>query len=316
MHFLSKKQQSNLPARRRRGANERTRPTETEIANRYAFRRNRTITGSLVSEVRSANEHASQLKSPRVQTHDLHRHRRRIWLVLIGVLLCAGLLFGVLLEFIASPKIATHQGMTAEVKRSYESTIQSYLNQYPGERLRFVLNTSQLAAYLQSHGCPEVVSVEPAIQSSGLGSKTFSLAMRTPAVAWKTGGKSLYVDSKGVAFTRNYHAAPSVEIVDQSGIPTDGNRVLTSNRFLAFVGKVVGAMSKNGYTVTQIVLPANTTRQVEMRLEDVGYPIKMSVDRPAGEAAEDAARAVTHMNQKGIAPEYIDVRVSNRAYYK
>ena len=315
MRFLSKKQQKALPARRRAGANERARPTDAELASRYAFRRNRTITGSLVSEVRSANEQSSQLKSPRVQAHDLRKHRRRVWLALTGALVCAGLLLGALLEFIATPKV-TAANLSAENARQYESGIQAYLNKYPGERLRFSLNVPRLTTYLQTNGYPEILAVSDTVRSLGVGSKSFALTMRTPAVVWKTGGSELFVDDQGVAFTRNYHATPAVEILDQSGIPTEGNRVLTSNRFLAFVGKVVGAMSKSGYKVTQVILPVNTTRQVEVRLEGIDYPVKMSVDRPAGEEAEDASRAIAYMSKNGLNPEYIDVRVSGRAYYK
>jgi hypothetical protein len=42
----------------------------------------------------------------------------------------------------------------------------------------------------------------------------------------------------------------------------------------------------------------------------------MSVDRPAGEQAEDAMRAIKYLQSKGMTPAYIDVRVGGKAYYK
>ena len=150
----------------------------------------------------------------------------------------------------------------------------------------------------------------------GVGASTINLEFRRPAIVWQTGNTRLYVDDTGVAFTRNYYAEPTVSIVDQSGIGTQDNKVLASNRFLAFIGMVVGRMNANGHTVTQVALPAGTTRQIAVSVATVPYPIKYSVDRPVGEQVEDAVRAMAHLSDKGITPEYLDVRVSGKAYYK
>jgi hypothetical protein len=44
--------------------------------------------------------------------------------------------------------------------------------------------------------------------------------------------------------------------------------------------------------------------------------VKFSVDRAVGEQAEDAARAVRYLDGKGMSPEYLDVRISGKAFYK
>ena len=62
--------------------------------------------------------------------------------------------------------------------------------------------------------------------------------------------------------------------------------------------------------------PKDTTRQVEVKLKGVTYPVKYSVDRPVGEQTEDAKRSIVHLQQRAIAAEYIDVRVSGKAYYR
>ena len=51
-------------------------------------------------------------------------------------------------------------------------------------------------------------------------------------------------------------------------------------------------------------------------LDGVGYSIKMTVDRPAAGQVEDAVRAIRYLTNRGVAAEYIDVRVSRRAFYK
>ena len=151
---------------------------------------------------------------------------------------------------------------------------------------------------------------------AGFGATTIELTVRKPTVAWRTGSTAVYVDDTGVAFSRNYYEPPSVKVVDQTGIVTEGNKVLASNRFLAFIGKLVGQMNYQQLPVEQVDLPPGTTRQVVVHVRGIGYPITFSIDRPVGEQAEDAARAVTYLRNRGEKPEYLDVRVSRKAFYK
>jgi hypothetical protein len=66
------------------------RPQLMEGQNDYLFRRSRTLTGSVSSEVRAAAEAASHLQSPRLKTHKLKQHRRGI----AGSLVVVALLIG------------------------------------------------------------------------------------------------------------------------------------------------------------------------------------------------------------------------------
>ena len=68
--------------------------------------------------------------------------------------------------------------------------------------------------------------------------------------------------------------------------------------------------------VQDVVLPEETTRQIAVKLDGVGCPIKLSVDRSAASQVEDAVRALKYSAERSLAPEYIDVRVSRRVFYK
>ena len=84
MGFRTK--QTPPPARRRAAKNKRE---EQPQRTAYTYRRNRTLTGSLVSRVPSAGESKAQLRSPRMHAHDLRRTRRRVVLslgVVVGLL--------------------------------------------------------------------------------------------------------------------------------------------------------------------------------------------------------------------------------------
>ena len=314
MKLLRKKQ--HRQGRRSALLNEKGRGA-ADTAGQYAFRRNRTLTGSLSSGVASANEHHSELRSARVQTHHLRRHRRHLVLALFAAMCVVAGLTWLIWQSVVSVRMTVNTGaaMPADSK-PYVDEMQNYLSSHPFERNRATLDANNLTVYVQDHGFPEVehIALDPAHHQVGVA--TMVVTMRRPVVSWKTGPTKLYVAGDGVAFQRNYYPDPTTEVVDQTGIQAVNNQILASNRFLGFIGLVIGHLHKQGYVVDKVVLPADTTHQLLVSIVGIGYPVKFSVDRPAADQAEDAARSIKYLAGKGIAPSYLDVRVSGRAYYK
>jgi len=307
------KKQPDAPRRRMQAGKLAERATESSLEERYAFRRNRTITGSAASGVSSANESSAQLKSARVQAHELSNKRRRIGATLLIIVACCAVLFSLISQFTAGVIVKTNDS-SVKLDTSYEEIIQSYFASRPIERLRFLTNTNQLNDFVQLKA-PEVANIQVA-GAGGFGKSTFVVAMREPIAGWSIHGRQQYVDATGTAFVRNYFAPPSVQIVDNSGIQVQAGQAITSNRFLGFVGRAVGLAKAQGYNVQQVIIPSDTTREVELRVEGVSYPIKLSVDRSAGEQTEDMARVIKYLQARSINPEYIDVRVTGKAFYK
>lgn len=309
---LFSKKQTDQP--RRRQAEIRSRgETADEFAARYTFSRNRTLTGSASSAISSINEQNAHIKSPRVHAHDLARQRRRLGAVLMLVIAAIGILGGLISQFTAEAVVRSTD-MAITLDKNYAKDIQGYFDRQPIERLRFLLNETHLTEYLQSVA-PEVSSVR-ADDSAGLGKTAFVVKVRKPIVGWTMNGQQQYVDASGTAFARNYYAEPAVQVVDDSGIKTAPGQTVASNRFLGFVGRIVGLASSTGYTVNQVILPRGTTREVDIRMNDVSYPVRFSADRPAGEQVEDMSRAVGWLRARDQNPQYLDVRVSRRAYYQ
>jgi cell division septal protein FtsQ len=311
MVLFSKKQ--NDSPRRRQAPPMSDRPSESELEQRYAFKRNRTLTGSASSRVISTGESNAQLKSARVQAHDLTRQRRHIGGLLVLVILGCLVLYSLLSQFTAQVTVKTDNSSIV-LDDTYEKAIQAYLSQQPAERLRFLLNTDHLNEYLQTV-TPEIKSVN-AVSASGPGVSSFEVTMRSPIAGWIINGKQQYVDASGTSFGRNYFPSPSVQIIDKSGIQVAAGQAVASNSFLGFVGQVVGLAKTKGYIATQVVIPSGTTRQIELSLKDVKYPIKFAVDRPAGEQVEDMTVGIAWMTAHSQNPAYLDVRVSGRAFYR
>lgn len=305
MGLFSKKQPANVPRRRL--------TDDADQSDRYTFTRNRTLTGSSSQRVTTANDHTAQLQSPRTQAHHLARRRRRVGgLFLVVVVISLGMAF-LVTQLVSNVTVqASDHAITLDGK--YVQDIQSYFDRQPLERLRFMLNTKQLLAYLQTVD-PEVSDVALS-DAQGYGSAGFVVTVRHPTLSWSIGSHRQYVDDSGVAFTRNYYAEPQVQVVDQSGIQVSEGQTVASNRFLSFMGRVVGLAAHSGYAVTQIVLPRGVTHEVDLHMQNVAYPVRLLVDRPAGEQIEDMDRAVRWLAAHQVSPTYLDVRVSRRAYYQ
>jgi hypothetical protein len=311
---LRSKKQPNIPRRRQDVSSSTSeRATEKSLEERYAFRRNRTLTGSASSQVVSTNESNGQLKSARVQAHELVRKRRHIGGILFVVLLGTITLFSLVFQFTAQVVVRTSD-VTRELGPTYGRAIDDYLARQPIERLRFMLREDALNDYMQTV-TPEIESVS-VDGFGGFGKSNFVLEMRRPIASWSIRGTQQYVDASGTSFAFNYYSSPKVQIVDNSGVQVDAGQAVASNQFLGFVGRVVGLASARQYIVTQVIIPQGTTRQIELRLQDVAFPIKLSVDRPAGEQIEDMSRSMTWLKSHTVNPEYLDVRVSGRAFYR
>lgn len=312
---LFSKKQSDAPRRRQlTGKVHEQRSNENSLEDRYAFRRNRTLTGSSSSNVSGVSESNAQLKSPRVQAHELAQHRRQLGVMLFGVLIGCALVYSLIWQFTAGVAIKAPKIIATLDQGIYEKTLQSYFASRPVERLRFLTNSNALNEYVQSKN-PEVAAVR--IEgSAGVGTSVALLTMREPIAGWSINGRQQYVDSTGTAFARNYFTNPTVQIVDKSGIHIEAGHAVTSNRFLGFVGLTVGLAKAQGYVVQQVIIPAGKTREVELRLEGVEYPVILSIDRSAGEQIEDMTKALKWFEAKKQTPEYLDVRISGRAFYK
>ncbi len=309
-----RKNESNSPRRRLRSDDSSGEQRQTvERLGSTLFRRNRTLVGSLSPTVSSANEMGGDLKSPRAHVHHLTAHRRRLGTTLLVVLVTAGVLTLFLYSFTAFIHISAHGGGAVQQDR-YTRIINDYLGGRPGERLRMLLNEDQLMSYL-SHAAPEVESIHVS-GSAGIGASQFDIVFRKPVAGWLIGSTQYYVDKDGISFQINYFDRPTVKIVDQSGVPQSTGTTVASSRFLRFVGRTVELAGRSNLIVEQAIIPASTTRQIEVRLVGRNYPIKLSLDRSVGEQVEDMQRAVAFFDTRNLKPAYVDIRVSGKAFYK
>lgn len=316
--FIKQKSKPDLPIRRRRLYEDT--PAQALDSSQTTFRRSSTITGSSSHQVASASELAGQMQSPRAKAHHLHRRRRYVAMLLLGSLVAVGVLLVLLYQVIGTVNISLY-GQIAPISKKdqayYQQQIQNYFSRYPLQRLRIFINKQQLVEFLQSESITEVREVT-SVMPDRLGSALITLKMREPVAGWIIHGTQQFVDIDGVVFERNFFRDPKVYIRDESALTqTQGQKIqaVASKRFLEFVGRSVTYFESHAQVVRQVIIPAATTRQVIIKLAD-GNNIKMAVDRPVGEQGEDALRALRYFQAHQIRPEYIDVRLSGRVFYR
>jgi len=310
---ILKKKSTNLPHRRQLSDGS-VRPAASSDQRQNLFQRNRTLTGTTSNQVNSSHS-STDLQSPRTHVHHLALRRRKIGSVLLVVLATTIVLVWLLTQLTARVVISiSDTTISKSIDTSvYQKVIDDYLSANPVGRLRFAMDQSSLSSYL-SQTLPEVAGISR-VSLAGIGETSFTLVMRKPVAGWKIDSKQYFVDAKGIAFEQNYYVEPSVQIVDESGIALQQGTAIASNRFLGFVGRIVALSKERGYVVTQAILPAGTTRQLEVRIQDVAPLVRLSIDRPAGEQVEDMGRALVYLAGRGQSPAYIDVRVSGKAFY-
>jgi hypothetical protein len=294
-------------------------PHISEQNEAYTFRRSRTITGSSASSVRAASEDRGQLRSSRLHEHDLRRHRRKLWAYLFACAIFIGMLGLVLEQYSGNDVLISTSSAEASTKNidteRYRRMAAQYYNAHPLEHFRFALNLNAFAEDLRSKA-PEVADAE-VVRGNGVLRGEVKLTFRKPIASWDIKGQKYYVDASGEAFQINYYSEPAVTVIDESGIDPNATGTIASGRFLRFMGRLITLIDESGVTsVTGVVIPRGVTRQIDLKLDGVGYPFKTNLDRdPAGQAA-DVVNAYKYFTARGIVPQYVDVRVSSKAFYR
>lgn len=110
--------------------------------------------------------------------------------------------------------------------------------------------------------------------------------------------------------------APVAEYEIKAQIVDEDNRGQISARIKDYIALIEQDFRDAGYTVTQVILPTGTSRELYVDLLDQKVYFKINTDRDAAVTVEDAVRMLKYLQEKNIEATYVDVRVEGRAYYK
>lgn len=106
---------------------------------------------------------------------------------------------------------------------------------------------------------------------------------------------------------------PTINIVDEDA--ANGEEI--TNRMRSYIGQVEKDLRDLGLQPTKAIIPTGTIREVDIYLSGYSGFIKMNIDRGSAVSAEDTERMLRYLSGIGVGDfQYIDVRISGKAYWK
>ena len=265
------------------------------------FRRGKTIS-------RHQKEH-----SERSENQKLVIRRRKLGAFFVILAIFISLISIFLFQFISKVSVVSNESKSQNLSK-YEKSVEEYLNINPSERILSNLNKNALLESLQKD-YPEVLSISD-IKFNGLTSYKIYLDFRKPVASWLVDGKEFFVDSEGVSFSVNNFEKPSLNIIDDSGAIVSNGKNVASSSFFSFIGKLVSAANKQGLEVSKIRIPPLSLRQVEVSVKGVSYFARMSTADSAEGQIINFKKAIEYFITHKISPNYIDLRIEGKGYYK
>lgn len=265
------------------------------------FRRGKTIS-------RHQKEH-----SERSENQKLVIRRRKLGAFFLILAIFISLISIFLFQFISKVSVVSNESKSQNLSK-YEKSVEEYLNINPSERILSNLNKNALLESLQKD-YPEVLSISD-IKFNGLTSYKIYLDFRKPVASWLVDGKEFFVDSEGVSFNINNFEKPSLNIIDDSGAIVSNGKNVASSSFFSFIGKLVSAANKQGLEISKIRIPPLSLRQVEVSVKGVSYFARMSTADSAEGQIINFKKAIEYFITHKISPNYIDLRIEGKGYYK
>ena len=112
------------------------------------------------------------------------------------------------------------------------------------------------------------------------------------------------------ALTEKNPLEPTVAIVDENV----GDNI--SSRTKVFVARLEADAKDYNLKIDHVVLPFQKAREILVYFDGRKEYYKMTSERGSAVQVEDAERMMRYLDGKALAPEYVDLRVEGRAYYK
>lgn len=269
------------------------------------YQRNQTI---------SHNHVTSEEASVRDEVKKTLRRRRLVGLWSAGLVLVIVFAGLSMWQFTMRVSIVASANLSDDNKQSYAQILNQYFADRPIERLRFLTDYGVLNQYFQDKA-PEVASVS-LVNADKPFESTLNMAFRQPVAQWLSAEGVYYVDAQGVTFETNYFTSPDISINDLSGVPAYQGQSDANKRFLEFLGRAVSQFAEADLAVSEASLPPDTARQIELKFTNRETIVRMTVDRSASAQVGEAIHAINYFDSVGRVPEYIDVRVDQRVFYK
>jgi hypothetical protein len=203
---------------------------------------------------------------------------------------------------------------------AYETAASRQLSSSIWNRNKITVDTSNLSRQLLNQ-FPELSSVSVTIPLLAHRPLVYVEAAQ-PALILKTDNSSFIISNSGKALISAINPAslnqPRLPLLtDQSGLSIQTNHQALPATDISFIQTVIAQLAAKQFTVSDMTLPPAAS-ELDVRLVGQPYLVKFSLESSdPREQAGTFLATITQLHHQNITPgQYIDVRVSGRAYYK
>ena len=308
--MLGKKKQPEQRVRQRISAH------QSQNASVFSYHANRSAT-------LEARERTMPTEQPAPKR--LPRGIRRIKAkhVLTGI--CALIVFLLLVGLSSTPKIVITGSKSSQLALQntavYADTVHQMLGKSMSNNNKLTINTEAVATELKAR-YPELHTVTVSLPFFGRQPIVY-LQPVVPQMVLSTSSGQFILDSNGRALSTYANqklgedgSQPIPIVTDQSGLAAQKGQIILPSKTVAFITEVAGQLYAKKIAVETWTLPAGGG---ELTVKPVGasYFVKFSLQGVAREEAGTYLATKQYLDTHHISPkEYVDARVSGRAYYK
>lgn len=125
-----------------------------------------------------------------------------------------------------------------------------------------------------------------------------------------------YMGMKELTAKTEQVAAPETEVKIRCQVVDEDNRGKISVRTQIYIANLEEDLQNLGWIVKKVTLPTGMSRELYVDIEGQAGYFKVNLDRGTGVTAEDITRMMKYLSEHDLHPEYVDVRVEGKAYYR
>ncbi len=222
----------------------------------------------------------------------------------------------------SNPKIVLVQtsGTVHRDPKTYQAGIEEIWKKSPFNRTKLTVSTDKIEQEI-SDQFAELSSIQ--IELPLLGKRPYiRITSAQPAIELVSVNGSFYVDNAGLVLARtsdlSKNQLDSLAVVrDESGLSAEPGKIIMSAAQVEFLQKLYAQLRAESVVVSSIILPKTAANQADLRVDGQSYYVKFSLDSDPRQAVGTYLAAKKKLEAESIKPaEYMDVRISEKAFYK
>ncbi len=305
--FNRKKQTTPLvPGRDRMSTSVKTRPV-------YSYYAGRTVSEKASGHTPQPRSVSSSAK-PAARLRFLSAYAIVVMVCTLVVVICIVKLLAVSPDSKIIVSAASDYPVSQLATESYARAANVLLRGSLLNRSKLTLNSNGIASSLQKR-FPELTSVVVTVPIVG-NRPVIYVAPSRPSFTLQTGNGLYSMDAKGFVLAQLTTPAAGLTVLKEASnrTPRPGSQYLASST-VAFCVTVAYELKQGGISVAYLNLPTTAPYELDAYVTAKPYYIRFNIQ---ADALQQSGAAVATLQQLGANTpgQYLDVRVSERAYYK